>query len=78
MDKHNIKKIKLCYFGWTNPAYYGIEYEDLSPQETKGDIAISVTNLQGIYYVDHNRYAWLKNYEPVERIGYSIYVYHIK
>ena len=42
-----------------------------------GTIAISATNLQGMLFANHNCFDWLKKYKPVERIGYSIFVYNI-
>lgn len=51
-------------------------YEDCS--ERKGLIAISITNLQNVHLLNKTCYNWLKSYEPVHRIGYSIFVYDIK
>ena len=38
---------------------------------------MSVTNLQGTYFSKHDLYGWLKDKKPIEKIGYSIYVYDI-
>jgi len=91
MDKNNIDKIYLSYFGTDLPDRYGIKYNWLpSPLFTKdslqnemhfpikGLIAISATNLQGLYFNNKNIYAWLKNYEPIAKIGYSIFIYDTK
>lgn len=91
MDENNIEKINLSYFGTDSPERYGIKYDWLpsvylrnnEPQKQialplKGLIAISVTNLQGVHFEDNNLFSWLKNYEPIKKIGYSIYVYDIK
>jgi len=91
MVKNNIKKINLSYFGTDSPERYDIDYNWLPsfylkksvPNEKislpiKGFIAISATNLQGLYFKDKNLYAWLKKYEPVEKIGNSIFIYNIK
>lgn len=102
MQKNNIGKIKLSYWGSVDPKNYGINYEYLpSPyfqpwqnnythivqpntrvqedcSERKGWIAISVTNLQNVHLANKECYDWLKKYEPVKRIGYSIFVYDVK
>lgn len=78
MDKNKVRKIKLSYFGFVKPEYYGIDYQDLPQVPTEGLVAISATNLQGAYFDDHTRYHWLKKYRPKAKIGYSIFVYDIK
>lgn len=50
-------------------------YEDCS--EKKGWVAISVTNLQNMRMVNKTCFNWMKKYEPVAKIGYSIFVYNI-
>jgi 4-amino-4-deoxy-L-arabinose transferase-like glycosyltransferase len=88
VEKNNIEKIKLDYFGGGNPTYYlGDKYEKLNPaDETQrnGWIAISATPLQNGRGVaakgfggPTEHYAWLNKYEPVDKIGYSIFVYFI-
>ncbi len=50
--------------------------EDCSKR--KGLIAISITNLQNAHLLNRTCYNWLKKYEPIEKIGYSIFVYNIE
>jgi hypothetical protein len=88
VEKNNIKKIKVDYFGGGDARYYlGDRFEpmnrDLAPQ--KGWIAISATFLQGERGTPAPgfdqvccRYRWLDQYEPVTKIGYSIFVYYIE
>jgi hypothetical protein len=85
--RHDIKKIKVDYFGGGDARYYlGDRFEplnrDLGPQ--RGWLAISATFLQGErgtpapgFDQPCCRYRWLDQYEPVAKIGYSIFVYHI-
>ncbi len=40
-------------------------------------IAISVSNLQGVYLRDKQMYSWLKRRDPIEKIGYTIFIYDI-
>lgn len=49
--------------------------EDCGP--TDGIIAVSVTNLQGALFRNHDCFHWLRNYKPIAKIGYSIFVYDI-
>jgi len=90
MERHGIRKVKLAYFGWSDPAYYGIDYELLpsysvagrpscekeTPEtsELKGTMAVSATLLQGLY-CPGDMYRMLRGLEPTANIGYSIYIY---
>ena len=90
MERHGIRKVKLAYFGLSDPAYYGIDY-DLLPSyaimgqpickegspavlELKGTMAVSATLLQGLY-CPADFYRILRGMEPIANIGYSIYIF---
>ncbi|MFH1656292.1 MAG: glycosyltransferase family 39 protein [Candidatus Nealsonbacteria bacterium] len=91
MNENNVNKIYIDYFGGGNLDYYlGDRYEgwsgQRSPEEIKRGsyIAVSVTQLQGgrgIAKSDYTNptdyYNWLDNYDLVEKIGYSIFIYYI-
>jgi hypothetical protein len=90
MERNGIEKISLSYFGADNAERYGIDYDWLpshylynptpdKPYEIKPDqlVAVSVTNLLGIYLEDRGMYLSLLQHEPVAKIGYSIYVYDL-
>jgi len=89
MDQHAIRKISLSYFGTDSPRRYGIAYswlpsaylENANPEEhgpaPGGWVAISATNLQGVYFNNKNLFASLRNRIPEATIGYSIFVYHL-
>lgn len=49
--------------------------EDCSKRE--GIVVISVTNLQNRFLKNTSCFNWLKEYQPIENIGYSIHVYNI-
>jgi hypothetical protein len=76
LDEKNIDRIKLAYFSTADPAHYGIKYEPLPcqtpPQPASGFIAASATVLQV-----WGCYDWLKNYQPVDEVGYTIFIYKI-
>jgi 4-amino-4-deoxy-L-arabinose transferase-like glycosyltransferase len=79
-----IDKIRIDYFGGSNPIYYFGEryvpwHANNDPQP--GWYALSATFLQESTYKQKNpgdkSYAWLSNYKPTARIGDSIFVYYI-
>ena len=91
MDQQGVSMIYLSYFGNASPSYYGIPYQYLpadgplgpAPQEgpprnAKCEVlAISVVNLQGVYFREKDLYHWLYDRTPVAKIGYSIFVYDL-
>jgi hypothetical protein len=93
MDREGIPVIYLSYFGTAPPAGWGIRYQflpgwveniqepDLNervPKNGRQILAISVVNLQGIYFGDqYDRYRWLESRTPLATIGHSIYLYDI-
>jgi len=90
MREHGIRKVSLSYFGFDTPGRYGIDYDWLpsfllrNPSPNVRDVslhdwvAVSATNLQGVYFDNHNTYAMLRYKQPVAKIGYSIFVYNLK
>lgn len=74
IDKKGVRKIKLYCFGTVEPSYYGINYEGLSDKEF-------LVPSQGIYYAISSRYLadvkWTENMKPVDKVGYSIFIYYI-
>jgi Dolichyl-phosphate-mannose-protein mannosyltransferase len=81
---HDLPNINALYFGGAEPDDFNIWYlaiplnDDLKGQaEVDNYVAISVTLLNG-HYVNPQWYAWLRKLTPVERIGYSIYVFDLR
>ncbi|MGO8838991.1 MAG: ArnT family glycosyltransferase [Limisphaerales bacterium] len=88
---HDIKDpVYLCYFGMADPRFYRIAHYNLpdgcrfEPHQgfevlkPGGLIAISATNLQGVYLSEADRDAWrqiLEHSVPVDMVGYSIFIY---
>ena len=64
MDREGIPRVKLAYFGFADPHWFGIDYEYLQSvsildpvphghsTEMSGWFAISATMLQGLYLPD--------------------------
>lgn len=90
MDSNGVKRVTLSYFGADSPQRYGIEYDwlpshhlfnpkpDSPVQIPPGQLlAISATNLQGVYFDNKAQYRWLLDYQPVAKIGYSIFIYDL-
>lgn len=90
LDRQGIEAIYLSYYGTAKPEDYGIRFQYLpgygrvsdSPAGTVSPddpqiLAISVSNLQGIYLSDPDMYRWLLEREPITKISNSIYVYDI-
>jgi hypothetical protein len=89
MRDNRVERVKLSYFGSALPAYYGIDSETLpgytAPHAARvtrevrpGDVvAISATNLQGVYLEPEDRalMARFRERGPIGRAGYSIFVY---
>ena len=91
LKKRGDAPVILSYFGVARPESSGINYTSLCPYthaELKGTgvsacsmkevlLAVSATNLQGVYYPDKETFAWLKTRKPVFVAGYSIFVYDL-
>jgi hypothetical protein len=92
MDEHDVSEISLSYFGEADPAYYGIKaiylnggpsfvpYRLISDPKVPGYVAISVSNLVGVFFSEENRryYEPLRAMTPVAAIGHSINVYRVE
>lgn len=81
VDRQNIAKIKVDYFGGGEPEYYlKNKFMPLHSQDgpQKGWLAISTTFYQTSKEKPLTSYQWLDAYQPVAKIGYSIFVYYIK
>ncbi len=90
IDKNNIPKIHLDYFGWADAGYYlknkyiwltRTQYnsaaEFLKDEPHGGYIAISASFFQGSQGNSETGYSWLNEYAPITVIGNSIFVWYI-
>lgn len=82
--------VVLSYFGTAAPAAYGIRYVPLAMssvlERTGGAslspsppllVAVSATNLVGVYFRDHSVFAWLRSRTPAAVCGGSIFLYDL-
>jgi hypothetical protein len=88
MTAHRISSIRLGYYGHVDPRLYGIQYTLPSSTPEPGIYAISANYLKGypysitylgpaVYDVPAGLWTWLDNYEPVARVGRSIFIFMI-
>jgi hypothetical protein len=93
MGENGVDQVWLSYFGEARPEYYGVNYVGLDSYPPRlmnpearpfyphnpapGIYAISVTNLQGVQFADHDQFAWFRDKEPLAKIGYSIFIYDV-
>jgi hypothetical protein len=93
MTQENIPSVNLSYHGPADPAAYGVVYEPLPSypynqwtSDTVPDVllnppsgvyAISVNNLQGLRFKNHDLYATFRQRKPDAIVGNSIFIYHI-
>ncbi len=79
IDKNNIKNINLAYWGTDSPDYRKIDYKELNCTPISGISAVSVNYKLGLSEESNKLcFAWLDDYEPIAKAGYSIWIYDIK
>jgi 4-amino-4-deoxy-L-arabinose transferase-like glycosyltransferase len=80
MDERGVDEIKLAYFGPVDPKVYGVKFSLLGSALMPGERAVVSKNLyhgmpydlvkDGFLYArDENYYAYLRDYEIVDRVG---------
>jgi len=90
MQANEVGEINLAYHGMADPTYYRMHctylpgsplfaLDRIANPKLPGRVAISVTNLHGVYFPQRARtfYAPLLNREPEAIIGHSIFVYRV-
>jgi 4-amino-4-deoxy-L-arabinose transferase-like glycosyltransferase len=75
------------YYGidyiWMPSYYLPDDYQGVTTRRKtfslpqSGIVAISATNLQGVYFSDRKLYDWFKQRDPIDKIGYSIFIYDL-
>lgn len=93
MAQEGVDRVRLSWFGSAYPEAYGIAYDMLPgvpngfslwenppfdrARPAPGYYVISVTNLVGAVFPDHDLYAWFRTRPPDDKIGYSLFVYRV-
>jgi hypothetical protein len=91
--RERVDHVRLSWFGSAHPEAYNIPHDLLPgvphgfsmwerppfdrDQPEPGIYVISVTNLLGVHFPDHNLYAWFRARSPDAKIGYSLFVYEV-
>lgn len=70
--------IRMTYFGSEDPLYRGIDSLSIACAPTPGIHVISVNRLYDFMGNQQGCANWLKDYEPLTVIGYSIFIYDIQ
>lgn len=91
VEERKIKKIGIDYFGGGSPKYYLGEkfvpwWSGRGEPPAQTWLAVSASFLQsafgettkGFIRKPEDSYEWLKKYEPIDRVGYSIFIYYIR
>jgi 4-amino-4-deoxy-L-arabinose transferase-like glycosyltransferase len=84
MVSHDLPYVCAVLFGNASSQYYGVDWKPVPKTDdlegrTNMDcvVAANVTPLYGLY-VPQEDYRWLRELQPAERIGYSIYLYDLR
>ena len=78
LDENNIDdKITLGYFGHEDSNWRIGEFDRFKCAATPGIVAISANLLHDFQNINQGCTDWLNEYEPITKIGYSIFVYDI-
>lgn len=90
-EKRKIEKIGIDYFGGGSPKYYLGEkfipwWSGRGEPPAQTWLAVSASFLQsafgettkGFIRKPEDSYEWLKKYQPIDRVGYSIFIYYIQ
>ena len=85
--RNGLDSVYLSYFGSGAPDYYGLQWRRLLNADEEaifpianpapGYYAISVTNLHGMFLNDPETFDWFRRREPIEKLGYSIFIYQV-
>jgi 4-amino-4-deoxy-L-arabinose transferase-like glycosyltransferase len=84
LDRQGIEQVKLRFGPYAAPDYYGIRWQPLTDREwSAGDPAPGVYAISTHVLISGERFAreegvstdWLSRYEPIDRVGYSCYLF---
>lgn len=93
IEENQVDRIRLSWFGTADPDYYDIAYDPLpglpyhfdlwwdlpfnADAPEPGVYAISASTLWELPLEDKTVFAWFRQREPDDRIGYSIHIYYV-
>lgn len=92
LRERGVGAIYLSYFGTADPRAWGVRHVPVltasnvprAPEpgvalhgEREVLLAVSATNLQGVYYKRHDMFGWLRERKPVKIFGHSLFLYDL-
>lgn len=83
LDERGIERVRLLYPWNADPGYYGIVHEPVTPADwygkpSPGTYAVATVWLvRGLHEAETRGVPtdWLRRYTPVDRVGYSFFIY---
>jgi hypothetical protein len=86
LERRGIPRIKLLYWWNADPSYYGLPWEPVKPQEWRGrpSPGLYAISTQALIRGELNHRLsgeptdWLRRYGPVDRVGYSFYLFRFE
>ncbi|MCS7283493.1 MAG: glycosyltransferase family 39 protein, partial [Anaerolineae bacterium] len=88
MQKKGVGRVFYAHYGPARPEVYGVSANFLPPDPravpftpldpAPGIYAIGATVLQGVYTQDVNTYAWFRARQPLDRLGYALFLYRVE
>jgi len=79
VNDNGISHIWLKTYSFDSPSYRGINATELEcNQRVEGLVAVDANALQGLIPEERGCYSWLKEYEPVDRVAYTFFIYDIE
>jgi 4-amino-4-deoxy-L-arabinose transferase-like glycosyltransferase len=81
MRARGVGEFTLAHQTMVEPTHYGFEYKPIACTPSKGYVAVSVTVLMSSIRFRGDGaepcLRWLEDHDPIDRIGYSIWIYRI-
>ncbi len=80
LQKHSIPFVCMAYFGQASLDYYGIDYRYIpkNAEVVSNDLNCVYVVSATLLFPHDSDYAWLRQYTPTEKIGYSLYLYDFR
>ncbi|MCG3175893.1 MAG: hypothetical protein MOGMAGMI_00830 [Candidatus Omnitrophica bacterium] len=74
LDERGIGRIKLRYFGTADPTFYGLDFDELTPEELRepGPHVYAIS----LFYLEHA--SWTSRYRPDAMVDGCIFVYDLR
>lgn len=84
MDHRGWERVRLSYWGNYAPALsaYGVLWQEMTEDEkyrpSQGVFAVGLGDLFNVLHEDKERFAWLREIPPTDKVGYIIWVWDLR